>query len=217
MKNEYNLPNKMTKTLEIIKERVEKSKPKSTIYNIWEGSLFEVPIKGRTSDERGYFGESLINNFVNIHTNFKCLWLKDSNTSQDDGIYDLLINKFRTEVKTASASVCRKTGKINYKFQHENIYKEKVWDKLILLDIEPKGYYLTVLNHSDMNFENRHSVLKTKCTKHLAAYKFDTAYSHSRGGCNLNRGIKAGLTIYISLDDMNADVKMSNFLLKHFS
>jgi hypothetical protein len=202
--------------LEIIKERAEKSKPKPNVYNIWENSPFEEPIKGRTSDERGYYGEGLVNDCVSKLTNFECKWLRDSNTSQEDGIYDILINGYRTEVKTASASLDKKTGKILYKFQHENIYKENVWDKLVLVDIEPNGVYWTILNHSEMNFEGRHPILKTSATKHLSAYKFDTAYStKSKNGCNLNRGITAGITIYVP---NNADSsELSSFLIKHLS
>jgi len=202
--------------LEIINERAAKSKPKPTTYNIWENSPFEEPIRGRTSDDRGYFGEGLVNDYVSKLTNFECKWLRDSNTSQGDVIYDIWINGYRTEVKTASASLDRKTGKISYKFQHENIYKEKVWDKLVLVDIEPNGVYWTILNHSEMNFEGKHPILKTSATKHLSAYKFDTAFStKSKNGCNLNRGINAGITIYIPNDSNTS--KLSAFLTKHLS
>lgn len=183
--------------------------------NLWNGSKFEYLINtGLSSDNRGKWGENFIHKIIKNFTNFESEWLADENTSHNDGsIFDILINKYRTEVKTATSGMNSKTNKLTYTFQHENIYEENIWDKLLLLDVEPNGFYITILNHSDMVFgENRHPILKKKSTKHLSAWKFDTSLAV------LKRGIENGLTIYLSIDEIETSTtKLSDFLNNHFS
>jgi len=182
---------------------------------LWKGSEFEYLINtGLSSDNRGRWGENFINKLINTFTDLNSVWLFDENTSHDDGsIFDILINKYRTEIKTATSGMDYKKNKLKYTFQHENIYEEHIWDKLLLLDIEPDGFYITVLNHSEMVFgDDRHPILKKKATKHLSAWKFDTSLPV------LKRGIENGLTIYLSMVEIEKSTKkLSDFLNKHFS
>jgi hypothetical protein len=197
----------------LLKKLKKETLLKSNLF--WKGSEFEYLINtGLSSDNRGKWGENFINKLINAYTDFNSVWLADGNTSHNDGsIFDILINKYRTEIKTATSGMDSRRNRLTYTFQHENIYEENIWDKLILLDVEPSGFYITVLNHSEMVFgDDRHPILEKKSTKHLSAWKFDTSLSV------LKRGIENGLTIYLSMDEIEKSTKkLSDFLNKHFS
>ncbi len=182
--------------------------------NLWEDSEFEYVVNDTpTPDARGRWGESFINKLIKEYTTFVSVWLKDSNTSHQNGsIYDILINNYRVEVKTATPGFDSKNNKLKYHWQHENIYEKNVWDKLVLLDIEPYGFYITIINHGDMVFGDvKHNIFKKKSTDHLSGWKFDMSRK------SLTRGIDGGLTIYISMKEVETcSEKLSSFLNKHF-
>lgn len=198
----------MNSMLDIIHQT--KNKIYQTIFDLWENSEFQF-LQNLTSDQRGRWGEDFIVNLIKRHTNLSCEWSGDNNTSHGDGsIYDILINLFRTEVKTATVGFNRKKNKPTNTWQHENIYEKNVWDKLILLDIEPNGFYITVLKHDEMVFgDDKHPILGKKSTKHLSAWKFDSSKA------SLSRGIKNGITIYIGVDCSDT-TDLEIFLKKHF-
>lgn len=182
--------------------------------NIWENSDFE-PLTQVSSDTRGRWGEDFLQELIKDVTNFKVKWDGDSNTSNGCGsIYDILVNFERTEAKTAMVGYNKKTQRRTNTWQHENIYKENVWDKLLLLDIEPDGFYITCIDHDDMCFgDERHPILKKKSTKHLSAWKFDTSRAV------LKRGIENGYSIYVSVDDFKngtSKEQLREYFEKHF-
>jgi|14BtaG_2_1085337.scaffolds.fasta_scaffold07959_3 hypothetical protein len=183
--------------------------------NLWKNSPYEFLVTtGLSPDDKGRWGEEFIHSLIEEHTEFNSEWMGDENAGHNDGsIFDININKKRTEVKMATSGVNRKKNKLNYTFQHENIYEEKIWDKLVLLDVEPSGFYLTVINHEDMVFgDNIHPIFKKKSTKHLSAWKFDMSKT------SLNRGLENGLTTYLSIDWNESDLSnLKSFLNKHFS
>lgn len=183
--------------------------------NLWKNSPFEyVVTTGLSPDDKGRWGEEFIHTLIQEYTEFDSEWMADRNVGNEDGsIFDIDINKYRTEVKTATSGYNRKTNKLTYTFQHENIYEEDIWDKLVLFDVEPSGFYLTVINHTDMVFgDTIHPIFKKKATKHLSAWKFDMSKA------SLKRGIENGLTIYLSIHDMKSDLSnLKSFLKKHFS
>jgi hypothetical protein len=184
--------------------------------NIWKNSFFEY-LTFLSSDERGRCGEAMLTMLLRTLTSLDVEWNADTNISHADGsIYDLLVNKFRVEVKAATVGYSQKLKKQTNSYQHENIYEAPIWDKLALLDIAPDGYYLTVINHTDMVFgDTRHTILGTKATKHLSAWKFDTRKN------TLARGIAGGITVYIAVDTDGVvsdedQQKLTTFLNKHF-
>ena len=68
--------------------------------NIWKNSPFGflVPL---TSDERGHWGEDYFQELSKTHTEFDVRWDGDFNTTPVDGTYDMKVNLYRTELKTA--------------------------------------------------------------------------------------------------------------------
>lgn len=174
----------------------------SNIPDIWKNSVFKI-LAYAHADYRGKFGEKLLNDIL-ISCGHKVEWLADRNTSASDGIYDLKVNKNRVEVKTSFENK-------NGGFQHENIYQERVWDKLAFIDIEPFAIYFTILNFDEMTFYTPHPVFnRTPCLRdnHKSGCKFDLRK------LNLNNGIKAGITYRWDLSDEKG---LHKFLTEKFS
>ena len=94
---------------------------------------------------------------------------------------------------------------------------ENIWDDLLLLDVNPNGLYLTHIPHSEMCFgKERHIILEKKSTKHLSGWKFDSSRA------SLTKGLKAGITIYIDVDnDGNIsdddNIKLRRFIVEKFT
>ncbi len=181
---------------------------------IWKDSIFENLTK-ESSDTRGKWGEDFLQALIKDVTTLGVEWDGDSNTSNECGsIYDILVKKKRTEAKTAMVGYDKNRQKPTNTWQHENIYKENVWDNLLLLDIKPEGFYITHIEHNDMYFGDEvHPILKKKSTKHLSAWKFDTSKAV------LQRGMENGYTIYISVDEITNGThrgKLKEYFERHF-
>lgn len=180
---------------------------------VWKNSPFKQ-LKELTNDDKGEWGEDFIQKLVSYITKLSVKWDGNSNTSNDDGIYDIKINKKRTEVKTATVGYNKKKKKVTNTYQHENIYEEDVWDNLLLLDIKPEGFYITHIEYNDMCFGDEvHPILKKKSTEHLSAWKFDTSRAV------LQRGLENGYTIYVEVnsDGSYSTENIGEFFEKHFS
>lgn len=136
--------------------------------NIWVGSPFEF-LQDLSSDEIGRWGENVAYSLINELTNYKVVWDKDKNIKNRDGsIYDIFVNLYRLETKTATK------GTKSDKWQHENLYEENVWDKIIFIDVNLFGIYFTIMNHADIPFgDSKHLLLNKKSTRHLSGWKFD--------------------------------------------
>ena len=195
----------------ILTETIERN---TNTNNIWKGSIFES-LTQESSDTRGRWGEDFLQTLIKDVTDFEVECDGDSNTSNECGsIYDILVNLNRTEAKTAMVGYDKKRQKQTNTWQHENIYEENKWDKLLLLDIEPNGFYITCINHNDMCFgDERHPILKKKSTRHLSAWKFDTS------NAVLKRGIENGYSTYVFVDDFkNGTYKeqLREYFERHF-
>ena len=75
----------------------------------WSGSLFEK-VTNFSTDYKGKYGEELFYKFIKDYTDIPVQWDEDSNTSNDDGVYDLFWylhngKKVRVEVKTSGRTV----------------------------------------------------------------------------------------------------------------
>jgi len=186
-------------------------------YNPYENTPFEKLLT-LTSDDRGKWGEKFLHSNIKL-SGLESKWDGDSNTDNEDGsVYDILVNlNRRTEVKTATNGLDKKKKKLTNTWQHENIYKENIWDDLLLLDVNPNGFYLTHIPHSEMCFgKERHIILEKKSTKHLSGWKFDSSRA------SLTKGLKAGITIYIDVDnDGNIsdddNIKLRRFIVEKFT
>ena len=172
--------------------------------NIWKNSPFGflIPL---TSDERGHWGEDYFQELSKTHTEFDVRWDGDFNTTPEDGTYDMKVNLYRTELKTAMKGTKSST------WQHDVIKEAEEFDKLVFVDLVVSGIYITVINNTDMVYgDKRHLIFKKKSTPCKGGYKFDMS------NATLRRGIAAGLTYYHDLENIN-DVTLSTFLNKHFS
>lgn len=152
---------------------------------VWKNSVF-YPLIHLSNDERGKWGESFLNDVLSEITD-NAIWLKDKNIKQNDGIYDIKILNKRIEVKTALR------GTKNYSWQHENIYNERVWDYLMLVDVDVEGIYFTSMQYEDFIFGKKHEIFNKTPTLRKGQtdkYKFDLSIN------NIHSGINSGLTFY---------------------
>jgi hypothetical protein len=158
------------------------------VSNYWNGSPFE-DVANLGADKRGEWGEDLLANIL-ISGGFTVSGTGNDNIGNDDGsVYDMKANGERTEVKTSIASD---------NWQHENIYAENKWDKIVFVDVDYDTIYFTVLDYDEMVFDDRHPILGRKPTLRQAredAYKFDF------GRATLRKGIAGGLTFAYDMNN----------------
>jgi len=116
----------------------------------WSGSIFES-VTNFSTDYKGKFGEELLFNTIKELTDIPVQWDADSNTSNDDGVYDLFWTnedgkKVRVEVKTSGRTVSN--GK-PIGWQHENVYfSDNKWDKLVFIDYDANDVmFVTVVDY----------------------------------------------------------------------
>ena len=133
---------------------LEKDKKKPSY---WSGSVFEEVV-AKSPDGKGKWGEELLFYHLKEYTEFPVQWDADSNTANDDGVYDLFWtlnngNKKRVEVKTSGRTVSngRPVG-----WQHENVYYEdNKWDNVVFLDYDSNDdMYVTVVDYDEIVKDN---------------------------------------------------------------
>jgi hypothetical protein len=169
--------------------------------DIWKNSIFK-PLIDLPIDTRGNWGESFISDTLSNNRKFSIKW--DENCIDPDGKYDIIINKKRVEVKTAFR------GTKTHSWQHENLYSDHAWDKILFVDVDVDGIYFTVLNFNQMYFDKAHPVFGRKPTlrkNQTDKYKFDLSIK------NIQKGIEHGLTFHYDLenDDELLDFFSSKF------
>jgi len=169
--------------------------------NLWVDSPFEK-ITLLSNDERGKWGEETVFDFIQKLTDFDVEWTGDYNTSQKDGVYDIIIHhngkKIRIEVKTATRGNTKTAN-----WQHENIYASGKWDKLILFDIDFFDFYITIIDYNEMHFNSRHPIFNRKPT---LRNNQDDKYKFDFGNSQQKKGIRSGLTFHYDLT--NPDEKL---------
>lgn len=179
--------------------------------DIWQDSPFRQ-ITLLSNDERGKWGEEFVSNLIKKLTNLNVEWNGDSNTNQDDGVYDVVVSKnhskkkTRVEIKTASRGTC---GAANW--QHENVYASNKWDKLIFFDFDLFGFYLTVIDYNDMTFDTRHPVFGRKPT---LRNNQDDKYKIDFGIQQQQRGLDSGYTFWYDITNPDEE-GLKNHLIKH--
>lgn len=183
---------------------------KNNFNNKWQDSPFAALV-GPSNDERGYWGELLIYRLLTHYfPGIPLFWDKNSNTGNEDGVYDLIFKQKKTEIKTAFEGTTTNT------FQHENIYAKKVWERLLLLDIIPTGLFFSVETKDSMVevFNNeQHPVWKKKGTlrdSQTDKWKFD--HSHA----TLQRTLKHGSTCFVEYLNDDDVLKFLDFIKKNF-
>lgn len=123
----------------------------------WAGSLFEDVVNFST-DYKGKWGEELLRDIIKELTDIPVQWDADSNTDNDDGVYDLFWflhnnKKLRVEVKTSGRTVAK--GKA-IGWQHENVYfSDNKWDKLVFLDYDRNDVmFITIVDYNEVVNDN---------------------------------------------------------------
>lgn len=173
--------------------------------NVWTNSIFDflVPL---SSDERGEWGEDYFQQMMKRLTKYRVLWDNNTNIKYDDGIYDLLVNKKRTEIKTAMR------GTRTNNFQHEHIVEAEYYDILVLQDLTPDDQvYFTVIKNTEMVYGTIHPIFKTKSTACKGGWKYDMRPS------TLKRGLDAGLTYMLDYKYKKPNYKqLTKFFVRHF-
>jgi hypothetical protein len=184
----------------LISEYVSKSKK-----HYWDGSPFE-PLLKLGLDERGEFGENLVNTLLKNETSLDVHWEGNKTIDREDGsIWDILISSYRTEVKTAMRGSEKDT------WQHEKIVESPCWNKIIFVDLEYNGIWFTVQNHDDIPFgDSKHEILGVKSTPCKAGWKFDLS------GYRISQLKNVGCSFFYDMD--NVDNKgLKDFFEHHFS
>lgn len=139
---------------DLITKLAEDYKQKATY---WSGSLFEEVVK-LSSDYKGKLGEELFFNILKKYTDIPVQWDEDSNTSNEDGVYDLFWylhdgKKRRVEVKTSGRTVSKGVAK---GWQHENVYfTDNKWDILVCIDFDADDViYFTIVDYDQVVTDN---------------------------------------------------------------
>ena len=121
----------------------------------WAGSLFEC--YSLFTDYKGKFGEELLFKLIKELTDIPVQWDADSNTANNDGVYDLFWflhnnKKRRVEVKTSGRTVAKKP----IGWQHENVYfSDNKWDKLVFIDYDRNDVmFVTIVDYDEVVKDN---------------------------------------------------------------
>ena len=146
---------------EAMKEAVARKKPPKTE---WAGSPFEAFGKEEI-DTRGAAGELLA---VKLLEEGGRTTDYHANTTHQDKDWDFMCDGLRYEVKTATK------GKSAPTFQHENIYKSRRYDGMILVDIAPDAIYISCWAKVDIPFGRLHR------REPRGDYKWDTSLTSPR-------------------------------------
>lgn len=200
-------------SLSIIQDTLAEAQQIIVDRDYWIGSIFETLATRGTPDDAGKWGEKTIWKLITTTTDLDAKWNGDKNTQTDDGIYDIWIKrnaggkKTRIEVKTSRFGV-------SGSWQHENLIKEKdKWDKLVLVDFEYLTIWITILNHSDMVFDDKHPIFgTTPCLRDNKKSKMRTdKYKWDFRPLQIQRGVASGLTFCYDVKEPD-DEALSQFL-----
>lgn len=155
---------------ELLLTQIDNTKRTSKKQDIWiRGISTFYQIKELSIDERGRNGQEF------LQTVFKCGGYKVRGDNEKTGDWDIKINNWRIEVKSACMD---RQGK----FQHENLHKTNNYDFVFFLDIAPDDIYFSCLKYKNIPFNILHergndSNKEKRVTG--AGYKYDFKYKET--------------------------------------
>lgn len=198
----------------IVTDLAKKYKQKATY---WSDSLFEEVVDLST-DYKGKWGEELFFETLKKYTDIPVQWDEDSNTSNEDGVYDLFWylhngKKLRVEVKTSGRTVSKGVAK---GWQHENVYfTDNKWDKLVCIDYDANDVvYITIVDYDQVVKNNTIDLSlfgkEGHCRKHEEG-KAKVDFSMK----SINNGIAKGVTFKYDFNNPDKEGLVAH-LLKHF-
>ena len=184
----------------------------------WENSCFENVVNLST-DYKGRWGEDYFFRVLKKYTEIAVHWDEDSNTSNNDGVYDqfwYLHNgkKCRVEVKTSGRTVSRGIAK---GWQHENVYfLDNKWDKLVFVDYDANDViYITIVDYDQ--------VVKNKTIDLSLFGKNGHCRKNEEGKAkvdfsmkSINNGIAKGVTFKYDINNQDNEA-LSTFLNNKFA
>ena len=127
----------------------------------WRGSPYEDITLIKSIDTRGEVGEEMIVKM--LREAGRDVKYKKAATHQKKD-WDFKCGGFKYEVKTATLGA--RGG-----FQHEDIYKERHFDGIILVDIAPHAVYITCRAKDDMDWSGAAQMHR----RSTGAWKWDTS------------------------------------------
>ncbi|NWN45755.1 hypothetical protein [Candidatus Phytoplasma pruni] len=117
-------------------------------------------IKNLSIDARGSFGQQF------LVDGLKKIGLKTVNDNNKNKDWDIKVNNYRVEVKTATLDS-------QNKFQHEGIHKTHNYDLLIFLDIAPNQIFIKAVLYDEIDFSKLHQRGAGRKLATGAGYKWD--------------------------------------------
>lgn len=152
---------------ELFLSQIEQTKISAKRKDVWLPGISKFyKVKELSIDERGRNGQEFLQNV------FKLMGYRTQGDNEKTGEWDIKINNWRVEVKTACLD---RSGK----FQHESLHKTNNYDFVFFLDIAPDNIYFAVTKYKDIPFDIIHErgneTQRTKRTTGVG-FKYDFTY-----------------------------------------
>jgi hypothetical protein len=141
---------------DIVKNNLKKP-PKFTSEDLY------YKIQNFSIDAKGSFGQQFLVN------GFKKNGFRSNNDNDKNKDWDIKLENYRVEVKTATLDV-------NEKFQHEGVHKTDNYDLLIFLDIAPNKIFVKGILYDDIDFDKLHQRGAGRKIATGAGYKYDYSF-----------------------------------------
>lgn len=156
-------------------------KKEQHFFNIWKRSFYSV-INTLKANNSGIVGENFFMTLceqINLDIDYN----GTKNKNAFDGMYDMKINQYRVEVKTARIGQSKS-------FQHESL-RNSGCDFYVFISILPNHSYITILPKFDMNFRNLIIGVKAHLRKGTSdVFKFTFSEKHLMKAIDKKHSIK---------------------------
>ena len=162
---------KIEKVINSIIDKLENIKIKTNVDKLinWSSNSKYLKIKEMSNDDTGEIGEMLLDDVFRKHK-YNVVYEKAKTSLNKD--WDIEINDYKIEIKTATI------GQNSDTFQHENLFKNKNYDILILIDITGQEVYCTMGFKRNIKWENLHQ--RTINQNPTEAHKLDLSLTSYR-------------------------------------
>lgn len=166
----------------------------------WDGSPLADFMRVEI-DTRGSVGELLV---VKLLESGGRAVVYNQDATAEEKHWDFMCDNLTYEVKTASV------GKDGKTFQHENIFKTRLYDGLVLVDIAPDEIYMSLWPKAAIPWKELHS------RKDSSFFKWDTSLSNEarlRAGGKPNKWCVRQNAVHTVADFMRRWEKMEDIIM----
>lgn len=182
--------------------------------NIWSGSTFEG-LNNLKIDYSGKVGELAFFRFIEENTDWSISYECDSNTNNNDGVYDCIINGKRVEIKTSRLGKSATKNPYGGSFQHENLKQSDECDYVVFIDITPEYSFITVKDFRNIDLSEK--IVEFGITPHKRKATTNIFKIDLRETTSIKEATKNGLSIKIDKQTNTSDDDIISFLSKFFS